>query len=294
MNSKIYNYEIFTDSGANLTGEQADGLGVNMISMNYIEDGEVRPSYMAYDKTYLKDFYRTMRSGKVMTTTSLNIEEYITAFSPALNAGSDILYICFSSAMSGNYNNCISAAKFLSEKYTDRTIRIVDSMSGCCGQGLLTYYAADMKENGKDMDEVGDWLDANKLNVAHWFTVEDLAYLFRGGRVSRGAYMLGSLAQIKPLMHLNSDGVMVAYSKVIGRRKSIQKISDKIAESIVSPEKQYIFINHADCEEDADYLVSKLKSKIDAKGYVVNMLDPVMGCHAGPGSLAAFCMASCR
>lgn len=291
---KTNNYEIFTDSGANLTGEQADGLGVNMISMYYIEDGELHPSYVANGADYLKDFYRTMRTGKVITTTSLNIDEYIDAFEPTLKSGSDILYICFSSAMSGNYNNCVNATRFLNEKYPERAIHLIDSMSGCCGQGLLTYYAADMKESGKDIGEVADWLNANKLNVAHWFTVEDLAYLYRGGRVSRGAYLFGSLAQIKPLMHLNEEGRMVPFSKVIGRRKSIQKISDKIAESIVEPESQYIFVNHADCEDDAEYLVEKLKSKIDAKGYVINMLDPVMGSHAGPGSIAAFCLATGR
>lgn len=291
---KTTNYEIYVDSAANLTGEQADALGVNIISMNYIAGGEVRPSYRKGDTGYLRDFYREMRGGKVMTTTSLNETEYIEAFSPALKRGSDIIYICFSSSMSGNYNNSINAVHSLAEIYPDRVVHVVDSMSGCCGQGLLTYYAALMKEEGKTMDEVITWLDANKLNVAHWFTVEDLGYLFRGGRVSRTAYLLGSLAQIKPLMHLNDDGIMVAHSKVIGRKKSIQKIADKISSSIVDAKDQVIFINHADCEEDADYLVKNLRERMDAKEYCVNILDPVMGSHAGPGSLAAFCMASSR
>ena len=287
-------FELFSDSCANLSDAQIDELGVNIIALKFVVDGELRPSYVKGRENNLKPFYDILRNGKVLTTSSLNEQEYIEAFTPALENGKDVLYLGFSSGLSLSFSSSLSAKATLEAKYPDRKIICIDTLAASYGQGLLVYYAAKMKNTGKTIDEIAAWNEENKLKLAHWFTVEDLIYLFRGGRVKRVSYWIGKIAQIKPVLHVDNNGHLIPVYKVIGRKKSIAKLAEKIAETITEPEKQVIFVAHGDCENDANILVEKIKSLIPVKDFVLNILDPVIGCHSGPGTLAVFALATER
>lgn len=291
INKTSPGYELYTDSAANLSEEQIVSLDVRYISMSYISDGELHKSYIKGKGSNMKAVYDEIRNGKVMTTTAVNEDEFIGEFTPALDEGKDILYLSFSSGLSATFNSAETAAKELREKYPERKIIVVDTLAASYGQGLLVHYAAKMRLEGKGIDETAKWVEDNKLKLAHWFTVENLVYLHRGGRVSKVSYFIGTLINIKPVLHVDNAGHLIAVSKVIGRKKSIQQLADNIANSITDPENQVIFITHGDCEADANALVEKLKAKITVKEYVINMLDLVIGCHSGPGTLAVFCLA---
>lgn len=288
------NYVLFTDSCSNLNDVQCRDLDVNVVALNFIIDGESHTSYVKGQDCDLKFFYDTLRDGKRITTTSVNEDQYTEAWTPYLEQGKDILYLAFSSGLSASYEHGQITADELAKKFPDRKIVVIDTLAASYGQGLLVYYAAKMRLDGKPLEDVAQWVEDNKLHLAHWFTVESLKYLYRGGRVSRLSYWLGSIAQIKPVMHTDNNGHLTPVSKVLGRKKSIAALADRVANSIVDPENQVIFIVHGDCESDAQLLIDKLKAKITVKDYVVSILDPVIGCHSGPGTLAVFCLATER
>ena len=213
-----------------------------------------------------------------------------------LRQGYDVLYIAFSSGLSGTYNSVRMAAEELSEEYPEATIAVVDSLCASLGEGLLVHKAVQMKEAGKSLAEIREWLEANKLHLCHVFTVDDLNHLYRGGRVSRTAAFLGTLANIKPMLHVDDEGHLIALSKVRGRKKSISRLVDMMEERLGDwkDKNDIIFISHGDCIEDANRLKELVEERTGIRAYLIDYVGPTIGAHSGPGTLALFFMGEKR
>lgn len=288
------NYELFTDSSANLPDEIIDKYKLNIISLITIVDGKENLSYVKGEKTDLRKYYDVLRDKKTITTSCINEAAFIDHFEHNLKEGKDLLYIGFSSGLSATFSGAASAVEVLAKKYPERKIYAVDTRGASLGEGLLVYYACEMQKDGKSIEEVRDWLENNKFHLAHWFTVEDLYWLFKGGRVSATSYWVANLAKIKPVLHMDNDGHLIPVKKVLGRKHSLMAIVEKVVETIVNPEEQMIFISHGDCIEDAQLVADKISEKIKVKGFLYNYVDPVIGAHSGPGTIAVFFLATER
>ncbi len=287
-------YKIITDSCANLTNEIINKYSLDVISMTYIIDGKEYKSYEKGKDNNLQEFYAKMREKQKASTCAVNEEEYYEAFDNILKEGYDLLYIGFSSSLSCMFNNCLNAVAKLKEKYPKQKIIAVDSLCASMGQGLMVYHCLQLQEAGKSLEEVALWVEKNKLSLAHWFTVDDLYYLYNGGRIGKISYIVGSIAKIKPVLHMDNEGKLVACGKVLGRKRSILTLCDNICESLVEPENQTLFVAHCDCEEDAQFVKERLLERIKCKEIIVGFIDPVIGVHSGPGTLAVFGLCSKR
>ncbi len=288
-------FDIITDSCCNLTEEMIDRFGLHILPLTFMVDGEQYQSYLKGAKTDLKQFYTMMREGKVITTSLPNLTEAEAAMRQVLEAGRDILYIGFSSGLSGTFEAVDLLARALAPEYPERTICTVDTLAASGGEGLLVWHAVQLKERGCALDEVGAWLEENKLHLAHWFTVDDLMFLFRGGRVSRTSAWAGTLLNIKPVMHMDDEGHLIPLEKVRGRRKSLNALVDHMAQTANAPvSEQMVFITHGDCIEDAEYVADLVRERFGVRDIVINYVDPVIGAHSGPGTLALFFLASER
>lgn len=282
-------FEIITDSSANLTDDLISKFKIKVVSLSFFVDDEEYMSYKENEKTNISKFYKMMRSGKSIKTSLVNENKFTELFEKYLSEGKDILYIGMSSGISGTYNASVLAANSLKEKYPDRKIVVVDSLSVSMGQGLLVYYAAIMKESGSDIEKIKNWLLLNRLKMQHKFTVDDLIFLKRGGRISATVAVVGSVLSIKPLLKVNDSGALVTEGKARGRKKSLDFLVDSL-ENACDLENQVLGVTHGDCIEDVNYLVDKIKSKYNFKNIIVNYVDPVIGAHSGPGTLALFFM----
>ena len=288
-------FEIVTDSCCNLPEEVIEEFGLTVIPMTFMVDNQQFLGYQKGVKTDLKQFYTMMREGKVITTSLPNMVDAEATLRSIVEAGKDLIYVGFSSTLSATFESIEHILKQLSEEYPERTVLAVDTLAASGGVGLLTWYAATMRNNGSNILEIYDWLEGHKLNLAHWFTVDDLMFLFRGGRVSRTSAWAGSLLNIKPVMHVTEQGVLVPIAKVRGRRKSLNAIVKHFAESAIQPvEDQMIFVMHGDCLEDAEYVAGILKKSYGVKKLLINYIDPVIGAHSGPGTMAIFFLAHQR
>lgn len=288
-------YDIVTDSSANLTEDMYDEYGITVLPLRFMLDGKEYVSYKKGEQVDLKEFYRMMREGAVFTTSLPYPDKSEAALREILDAGRDILYIGFSSGLSGTYDGTRIILEQLAPEYPDRKILHVDTLAAAAGQGLLVWYAAQMREHGAPMEDVWQWVCDNRLKLAHWFTVDDLMYLFRGGRVSRTSAWAGTLLKIKPVLHVDDEGKLIPMQKVRGRKKSIDALFKTMCETADVPvEDQVIFISHGDCIEDVEYLESLIEDKWHPKKIFHNILDPVIGAHAGPGTLALFFLANGR
>ena len=216
------------------------------------------------------------------------------AMEPHLQAGRDILYLGFSSALSGTYNAGAVAARQLSEKYPDRRLYAVDTLSASMGQGLLVYLTVQQKRAGATIEQARDYAEAQKLHLCHWFTVDDLNHLHRGGRVSATSAVLGTVLNIKPVLHMDDEGRLIFMEKVRGRRNSIKRLLDKMRETAIEPDKQIVFMSHGDCLEDAEYLAGRIREEWNVQDVVINYVGPVIGAHSGPGTLALFFLGAQR
>ena len=236
-----------------------------------------------------------MREGKVITTSLPNLSNSEKLLTEILESGKDILYLGFSSGLSGTYNSIETLSHDLRIRFPERTIECIDTLAASMGEGLLVYYAAKMKQKGASLAEVATWVRDNKLHLAHWFTVDDLMFLYRGGRVSRTAAFAGSMLKIKPVMHVDSEGHLIPLEKKRGRKKSIQGLVEHMEATANAPvADQVVGISHGDCIEDVEYLQSLITKKFGVTKYLVNYVDPVIGAHSGPGTLALFFLASER
>lgn len=287
-------YEIMTDSSANLTDEIINQYGINIIPLSYKIGNEDIIGYEKGKTADVKSFYDRMRQGEAASTAQITRQRLREAFEELLKKGSDFLYIGFSSALSGSLNNAVMVAGELREEYPERKIIVVDSRAASMGEGLLVYHAVLLKEQGKTMEEVNEWLEANILRLCHWFTVDDLKYLKRGGRISPATALVGTLMGIKPILHVDDEGRLVSVGKVRGRRHSIEELFSQMKKTCENPQDQVIFIGHGDCIEDAHYLENLVRSELHVKDVVINYVDAVIGAHSGPGTLALFFLGSKR
>lgn len=287
-------YRILTDSTGDLTPELVQELDVTVIPMEFTVDGKSYRNYPDGHEMSAKDFYDLLRSGKTSTTAQINSHEFTEWADPILQAGEDLLYIAFSSGLSGTCQSALLAKQELSEKYPDRKFLVVDSLCASMGEGLLVYYAAKMQQEGKSIQEVYQWLQENKLHLCHWFTVDDLNHLKRGGRVSSAAALFGTMLGIKPVLHVDDAGHLIPVAKIRGRKQSLDSLVAHMEETVTEPEKQVIFISHGDCLQDAQYVADKIREKWKVKDIVLNEIGPVIGTHSGPGTVALFFLGSKR
>lgn len=288
-------YRIVSDSSCNLPESMIDEFDIHIFPLTFMVDDVQYQSYLKGHKTNLKQFYTMMREGKMITTSLPNMVEASEALTEILDAGDDILYIGFSSGLSGTYEAISLLMGSLAASYPDRTLRSVDTLAASGGEGLLVYYAAQMRDEGATIDETCAWLEENKLHLAHWFTVDDLMFLFRGGRVSRTSAWAGTMLNIKPVMHVDDEGHLIPLDKVRGRKKSLNALVDHMAQTATEPVKdQIVFITHGDCIEDAEYLAEQVRTRFGVTDIMINYVDPVIGAHSGPGTMALFFLASER
>lgn len=289
------NFEIITDSSSNLIEDMIDDFGLHILPLTFMIDGEQYQSYLKGEHTDLQQFYTMMREGKVITTSLPNLKHAEEMIRDLLEQGRDILYLGFSSGLSGTYEAIRLLLSQLQNDYPDRTIRSVDTLAASGGQGLLVYYAVQHAKNGDSLEEVAQWVEDHKLNLAHWFTVDDLMFLFRGGRVSKTSAWAGTMLNIKPVMHVDDEGRLIPVQKVRGRKKSLVSLVDRMESSAIKPvEDQMVFITHGDCIEDARFVAEQVKERFGVKDVVINYVDPVIGAHSGPGTMALFFLADQR
>ena len=286
-------YVITTDNNSDLPEEYLKDHGVGCMYLSYSMDGK---NYTHGNFLPEHEFYEAMRNGSMPTTAQVNPENAKTLLEPYLKEGKDILHIAFSSGLSGTYNSSRIAAEELMEEYPDRRIIVVDSLSASLGQGLLVWLAQQKKELGQTLEDVADWAEKNKLKMVHLFTVDDLNHLYRGGRVSRTTAIVGSMLNIKPVLHVDNEGKLTAIGKVRGRKKALQELVKLMDEKIGSfgADCDTIFISHGDCEQDAQYVAAKVKEKYNIKNIIINQVGATIGAHSGPGTMALFFVGDVR
>lgn len=290
-------FELVTDSCCNLAEETIDRYGLHVLPLTFMADGEdtVYQSYLKGEKTDLSQFYKMMRDGKVFRTSLPNLSNTETLFRSLLDTGRDILYLGFSSGLSGTYEATELLAKQLRGEYPDRKIYTVDTLAASGGQGLLVWHACQHAEAGEGIDAVRDWVEDNKLRLAHWFTVDDLMFLWRGGRVSKTSAWAGTLLNIKPVLHVDDEGHLIPMEKVRGRKKSLTALLNHMEKTGTQPlADQMVFITHGDCLKEAQWLEQQIRERFGVRNIVVNCIDPVIGAHSGPGTMALFFLASSR
>ena len=246
-------------------------------------------------ETFLyKDFYALLRKGEVATTSQVNSYNFSQVFRRHIEEGSAILYLGFSSALSGTYNSAYLARQEILQEYPEADITVIDTLAASCGQGLLVYYACEMLKSGKSKKDIVQWIEDYKLKVAHIFTVDDLDHLKRGGRISGAAAFVGSLLSIKPLLYVNDKGELTPYDKARGRKKAIRAMAEELIKHIQSPKEQTIFISHGDCFQEATDLANLIRESISVKDIIISTVGTTVGSHSGPGTLALFFLSDTR
>ena len=277
-----------------MTQEMADALELDVVPLTVNYKGKEYPNYLDGRELNIGTFYESLRAGEMATTSAVNPTAWKAAAEKAMQAGQDVLILAFSSGLSTTFSAAVMASQELLEEYPDRKIYVVDTLCASLGQGLLCYHVANRRLAGATLEEARDYAEANKLHLCHWFTVDDLMFLKRGGRVSGATAVMGSLLQIKPVMHVDNDGHLVPVSKARGRKASIQAMAAKVGETAIEPEKQTMFISHGDCRQDAEYLAGLLREKYHVPKIEINYVGPVIGSHSGPGTLALFFLGTHR
>ncbi|MBQ1985981.1 MAG: DegV family protein [Clostridia bacterium] len=281
-------YVIVTDSGIDLTQKMIAELELVVGALKFTIEGKTYEDRSDKSELSTPTFYNMLREGKTSVTTQINTEEFKDLFEPILKKGEDVLYIGFSGGLSGTYQSACIAADELREMYPERKLYTVDSLCASMGQGLLVYHAAQLKKNGTDIDVLYAWLKENLVKLCHWFTVDDLNHLKRGGRVSAATALVGTVLGIKPVLHVDDEGHLINVAKARGRKASLDMLVQKMEESAIEPENQTVFISHGDCYEDAKYVADKIRAKFGTKKFEINFVGPVIGGHAGPGVVALF------
>lgn len=281
---------LMTDDNSDLPEEFYERNGVAVLRMNYIIDGV---TYYAGDRT-VEEFYQLLRLGKTSTTAAANSEEIKAVMETHVAQGKDLLYLAFSSGLSATSHNAEMTARELSEKYPGRKIIVVDSLCASMGQALFVYMANRKKQAGASIDEVAQWARDNRLKVVHLVIADDLMYLHRGGRVSRTSAIAGSMLGIKPIIHVNNEGKLIAIDKARGKKQAVANVLDRFQACMGETKPDHFMISHADCIEDAEYAAEQLSERFGIRDYTINFIGPVIGTHAGPGTIALFMMAEHR
>ena len=281
-------YVIMTDSCCDLTDQMARELELEVLPLTMHMDGQDYPNDLAGTAISNQEFYKRIRAGKLATTSAVNVGQFQDAMRRVLESGRDIVCVCFSSALSTTYQSAVIAAEDLRAEFPEAEIYVVDSLSASLGQGLLLYLAVEQKRKGLTAAELAKWVEDNRLTVCHWFTVDDLNFLKRGGRVSATTALLGTMLSIKPIMHTSDEGKLVPVSKARGRKAAIAALLDKIEALGIHPEKQTMFICHADCEEDAKAVAQTIQDRFGTPTVHINYIGPVIGSHTGPNTMGIF------
>lgn len=281
-----WNFEIMTDSAANLSKEMIEQQELSILSLTYTVDGIEYKGYEKGKEISSAPVYDMMRKQKEIQTSLVNGQEAEMVAEELLKEGRDILYIGLSSALSGTYQVVCFTFEELQEKYPDRQLAAIDSLSASLGEGLLVLRAAQMREEGYSIQQTEQWLQANRNHVCHEFTVEDLFYLKRGGRIGAAAAVLGTALKVKPLLHMDDEGRLVTAGRTRGRKKSLDMLAEQMKENIIHPKEQIVYIIHGDCLADAEYLAGQIRQRVKVKGIHIQILEPVLGSHSGPGTVA--------
>ena len=282
------NYVIVTESTTDLTQDLVNELGIKIIPMVFGFENESYLNYPDNREMDIHKFYERVKAGERSTTALINSKTFEEYFEPILKSGDDILYIGFSSGLSGTYNSSLIAAEELKQKYPDSKIVCIDTLAASMGEGLLVYHAVKLKQQGKDIEQVSQWLMDNRLKLNHWFTVDDLNHLRRGGRISAMTATIGSALNVKPILHVDNEGHLIPVHNVRGRKKSINALLEHMEELSINPQEQTIFISHANCLEDAENLANLIRKKLKIKEIILNFIGPVIGSHTGQGAIALF------
>ena len=278
------NYVLVTDSACDILPEKLAEWKVEMIPLAYLftDTGKEQLDH----EEPIREFYKSMRDGRVAKTSSVNEDRFINAFTPILEAGKDLLYLAFSSGLSVTCENGKKVAAMLQEKYPERKIVVIDSLAASAGQGLFVYLAVQNRDNGMSLEDNARAMEAYVMHVCHWFTVDDLVYLKRGGRISRTTALLGTALNVKPVLHVDNEGHLIKMTQVRGRKKSVRKLAEMLGETIL-PDSP-IFISHGDCIEDAEMLKEILEKEYGKEVTLITWIGSVIGAHSGPGTLALF------
>lgn len=279
-------YIILTDSCCDFSADMVEELGLKVLPLSFIMEGK---EYFNYPDNRDMDphaFYEKLRSGALGTTAAVNVGTFQETMAPIVEEGRDILCISFSSALSTTYQSACIAAEDVMASHPGCKISVVDSRAASLGQGLLIYLAVREKNRGRSLEEVRDFVEERKDHIDHWFTVDDLNHLKRGGRVSAAAALLGTMLQMKPVLHVDDEGRLIPVSKVRGRKASIKALLDKMEELVEDP--SVVFISHGDCGDEAQALAEAIRERFPVEKLVVNYVGPVIGNHSGPGTMALF------
>ena len=286
-------FTILTDSSCDLPASTADQLHTRVVPLSVFADGKQYYNFLDGSHIGFEEFYDRLKGGELITTSAINVSQIKIAMEAELMSGHDVLYIGFSSGLSGTYNAGKQAAAELEGVYPGKHVYTVDSLCASLGQGLLVYLCVMKRREGWTIEQVRDYAEDIKLKICHWFTVDDLHHLKRGGRVSGVTAVVGSMLNIKPVMHVNNDGKLENVAKARGRNAAINALFDKLCEGAVDPENQVIFISHGNCRSDADKLAKMIREKFGCK-VLINFVGPVIGAHSGQGTLALFFVGSER
>lgn len=286
-------FVITTDSTADLPEEFCRENGIGVLFIPYTLDG------VSYDQNSVNlpitEFYAKVRAGSMPQTAQITPVQAIAAFEEYLNAGKDVLHLSFSSALSGCYASCCLAAEELKERYPERKIIVIDTLCASLGEGLMVYYARQRQKSGMGIDEVAQYVEDTKGHLCHYFTVDDLMHLYRGGRVSRTAAMAGSVLNIKPVLHVDDEGRLIPLYKVQGRKRSLKELVNNMVKLSGNWDNSVVFISHGDCQQDAEYVRQMVMEKFPAaKTFIVNHIGVAVGTHSGPGTVALFFLGDAR
>ena len=278
-------YKIITDTCCDFPSEMYKELDLEVVPLSVLYKGV---NYNEYTEQWLKDMFDGLRAGETASTSAVNPDGWATVIEPVLQAGQDALVLAFSSGLSTTYQSAVIAAQELQEKYPERKINVVDTLCASLGQGLLVWYACQKRDGGMSLEELTAWCEEYRYKLCHWFTVDDLMYLKRGGRVSAATALLGTMLQIKPVLHVDDEGHLINVAKTRGRRASIDALAAKLGQLGIPGANDTVFICHGDCQGDADYLAAQVKEKYGVKNVFIYYVGAVIGSHSGPGTLALF------
>lgn len=284
-------YVITVNSTVDLPKEWLAERNVPVVPLRYTIDGQ---TYEDMDGLSSKEFFQKLREGKMAVTSQVNPEEAKEALEGFVKEGKDVLHLAFSSALSETCNSMKIAAEELMEEYPGSKVIVIDTLCACLGEALLLYKTLKQKESGKTLEETAKWVEENKLHICHNVTVDDLNHLHRGGRVSKATAVLGTMVQIKPIIHMDNNGALQVIGKERGRKKALNKIVDMAVKQAEGWDNDIIMITHGDCIEDAEYVASLVRQKMGIDNILINNIGTVIGSHTGPGVVAVFCMGNER
>ena len=285
-------YQIFTDATSDFPATFAEQLHVTVLPMSFTMEGKEYFYIPGRSDMPIETFFEKMRAGVPVTTAQVNTFTFIEVFEPVLQAGKDVLYIGLSSKLSGTVQSGFSAAEELRAKYPERKIFVIDSLCASLGLGLLVYYAA--RKQDMPIEDLAKWVEDNKLRFVHWFTVEDLVYLKRGGRISGATAAIATILNIKPVMHVDNEGFLVAVEKVQGRKKSLRSLFERMEKTVDTKATDTVFIGHCDSKADAEYVASLVHEKYPDMMVHIDDIGTSVGAHSGPGTIALFFVGSER